>query len=208
MNNKRFSSFLLALILPIPFSSQAPLAQWSDSRFQDACEETSVIMAMKWVKGEKIADTKAGKEAVSKEIKALAAYQEKKYKNYHDTSAKDTMKRLINGYYGYDKAELKIASSSEDLIKELDKGRALIVPTNGRLLGNPNFSGAGPEYHMLLIKGYDSKTSEFITNDPGTRRGRDFRYSYKVLFKAINDYPSGKHEKRLGNFKNFIAIWR
>lgn len=199
---------MLAAILPIPFTSQAPLAQWRDDRFQDGCEEASVMMVMKWVKGETWASGQSGKTAAQKEIIAIAAYEQKKYKNYHDTSAADTLKRLIKGYYGYDKAELLTASSSRDIIKQLDKGRAIIVPTNGRLLKNPNFTPPGPEYHMLVIKGYDPKTKEFITNDPGTRNGRDYRYPESRLWQAINEYPTGHHEKRLVNIKHFIAIWR
>ena len=35
----------------VPFSSQAPLSDWSDPKQQDACEEASALMAMAWVEG-------------------------------------------------------------------------------------------------------------------------------------------------------------
>jgi hypothetical protein len=208
MKKSSFAGLLMALILPIPFTSQAPLAQWSDPRFQDGCEEASVIMVMKWVNKEAWPSGSQGKLQAQKEILALAAYEDKKYHNYHDTSAADTMDRLIKGYYGYNKAAVKTASSSRDLIKELDKGGAIIVPTNGRLLKNPNFTAPGPLNHMLVIKGYDSKTGEFITNDPGTRNGQSYRYPYAIMWKAISDYPTGQHLPRKGDQKNYIVVWR
>lgn len=67
----------------------------------------------------------------------------------------------------------------------------MVVPTNGRALGNPNFTAPGPERHMLVLIGYDPETKEFITNDPGTRQGRHYRYHEEVLFSAIRDYPTG-----------------
>ena len=41
---------------------------------------------------------------------------------------------------------------------------------------------------MLVIIGFDDKTGEFITNDPGTKRGAEFRYKYKILLNAIHNW--------------------
>lgn len=60
------------------------------------------------------------------------------------------------------------------------------------MLGNPYFTPPGPIYHMLVIKGYN--LTEFITNDPGTRRGADYVYSYQTLMKAIHDWNNGNVE--------------
>jgi hypothetical protein len=62
----------------------------------------------------------------------------------------------------------------------------IIAPFAGRMLGNPFYSGEGPYYHMLVIKGYDEEN--FITNDVGTRRGENFIYSYETVMQAIHDY--------------------
>jgi hypothetical protein len=70
----------------------------------------------------------------------------------------------------------------------LVSGKLVIIPAAGRLLGNPNFSGQGPIYHMLVVRGFDNKTGEFITNDPGTRKGEGYRYKYSVLINAIHDW--------------------
>ena len=41
---------------------------------------------------------------------------------------------------------------------------------------------------MLVIRGYDDENQEFITNDPGTKRGKGFRYDYQTLLQAIADW--------------------
>jgi len=43
---------------------------------------------------------------------------------------------------------------------------------------------------MLLLKGYTSD-GEFITNDPGTRNGRNYVYKQAVLMAAIHDWNGG-----------------
>ena len=190
------------ILLPVPFTVQAPQREWKDSRFQDACEETSVLMAIKWAKGKKLGTA----QEVHNEIIKMAAYQTKNYKNYHDTSAADTGIRLLSGYFKYDQWEIKEDITIKEIITYLEKGKLIIVPTDGRLLKNPYFTAPGPERHMLVIKGYDYKTKRFITNDPGTKKGENYQYSEKILYSAIGDYPSGYHEKILKIKKNAIII--
>ncbi|MEI6379075.1 MAG: hypothetical protein WCO55_05425 [Candidatus Falkowbacteria bacterium] len=76
----------------------------------------------------------------------------------------------------------------------------------GRLLKNPNYKAPGPLQHFLVIKGYDYATKEFITNDSGTRNGRDYRYPEKVLFTALREYPTGKHLPIKENKKMLIIV--
>jgi uncharacterized protein YvpB len=71
---------------------------------------------------------------------------------------------------------------------ELANGRPVIVGAAGKILPNPNFRNGGPNYHMLVVIGYDK--NGFITNDPGTRKGQDFRYSFSDLFNAIHNWES------------------
>jgi len=37
---------------------------------------------------------------------------------------------------------------------------------------------------MIVIRGFDPATKEFITNDPGTKRGEFYRYDIDLLEKA------------------------
>ena len=174
----------------VPFTSQAPLGHWADLRQEHGCEEAAVLMAMKWVKGE----TFLSAAAAEKEIIAIADFQQEKYGMNYDTSAKDTVKRIIEEYFGYYRSVLKENIGIEDIKNELYSGNIVVVPMNGRALGNPNFTAPGPTVHMLVIKGYDSNTSEFITNDPGTRNGKNYRYTDTIIEDSLRDYATGFEE--------------
>lgn len=190
-------------VLPaVPFAAQAPFGEWSDPRQQDGCEEVSVLMAMRWVAGAK----SISKDEAKKEILAISDYEEKNYGGYHDTSAADTADRIIKEYFKYGKASVKYGIGAEDVIGELEQDNLIIVPANGRALGNPNFTPPGPDRHMLVVKGYDAAKDEFITNDPGTRQGENYRYKSSVLINAVRDYPSGNHLPIVEERKAMIVI--
>ncbi|MFH1745226.1 MAG: C39 family peptidase [bacterium] len=177
------------IIQKVPFTSQAPFGEWNDDRFQDGCEEASSLMAVKWARGEIIAT----RESARNEILAIAEFEKENYQIYEDTSVYDTLERLIKKYFQYDGAVEFRDFSLNDLKKKLEEGKIIIVPADGQKLNNPYFTPPGPEHHMLVIIGYDENTKEFITNDPGTRRGAGYRYNEDILFSAIRDYPTGKH---------------
>lgn len=61
---------------------------------------------------------------------------------------------------------------------------------------------------MILIKGYDYKTKQFITNDPGTRRGENYRYSALTIFKAIRPYRTGNKVAFAKLVKEMLVISR
>jgi hypothetical protein len=75
--------------------------------------------------------------------------------------------------------------------QELDAGRPIILPVHGVELKNPNFASPLLDYHVIVLKGYDSTTEEFIAHDPGTRNGLDFRYPYATIEAAMHDYEAG-----------------
>jgi hypothetical protein len=176
-----------SFIIPVPFTAQAPLGEWSDERQQDGCEEASAAMAMAWVNGE----NNIAKEEWLARILALIDFEEEKYGEHRDVALEDIIARIFNDYYGYDRVYLRTVASSSDILKELEQGNIVLIPTNGQALKNPNFTAPGPERHMLLVKGYDYKIGQFITNDPGTRRGENYHYSSEIIFKAIRPYVTG-----------------
>lgn len=180
-------------VMEVPFTSQAPFGNWDDPRQEDGCEEASALMAMRWRTGASITPADA-----LDEILAMAAYEEDRYGTHNDTSAYDTVERIFKGYFNYHGAVVKYAITTEDIIKTLDGGKLVIVPAHGQKLGNPYFTPPGPVHHMLVITGYDMTTREFITNDPGTRRGEDFRYPMETLMAAITDYATGQGEPITG----------
>jgi len=174
-------------LLDVPFVVQAPFGSWDNPMFQDGCEEASALMAMLWIENGSLDE----KEAQDRIIQ-ISNFEQEKYDEYRDRSAKDVV-QLIKDYFGYHNVEVKFGINSKDIKEELKKGNLIITPMNGQALGNPFFTPPGPERHMLVIKGYDNQTNEFITNDPGTKRGEDYRYSEKILENAIRDYETGYH---------------
>ncbi len=190
------------VLYEVPFTSQAPFGEWYDPKQQDGCEEASALMAVKWARGENL-DRNIAKD----EIISISDYQALYYQEYRDTSAADTKERIINKYFEYEDAEIKNNILISDIINELDSGNIIITPMNGRALGNPYFTPPGPDRHMLVIIGYDREKREFITNDPGTKRGENYHYNMEVLYNAIRDYPTGFHEEIIEVKKNMIVVY-
>jgi hypothetical protein len=186
-----------------PFTSQAPFGQWSDNRQQNACEEASVLMAIYWAQGKELT-----KQIAKAEIIKMAEWEKKNYNSYVDTSAQDTLDRLIRKYFKYNKARLIKNATLENVKTEIKKGNIVIAPCDGRKLKNPYFTPPGPEQHMLVIYGYDEKNKVFITNDPGTKRGAGYKYKENILYNAIRDYPTGAHTPFKSNAKNIIIVAR
>lgn len=178
----------VSLILDVPFTTQAPLGNWGDPRQQNGCEEAAALMAMAWVENKTLTPGEA-----EKEITAIADYELKNYGHFHDSSAHDLAERVLKGYFGYSKIEVRYDINIEDIKKELASGNLVLVPANGKILNNP-FYTEPPMEHMVVVRGYDSLTKEFIVNDSGTSRGELFRYAEDILIDAIYDYPTGYHE--------------
>ncbi len=184
----------------VDFISQASSGNWKNDMFQNGCEEASIIMAMHWVKGTSLTSTLG-----EKEVEALSLYQKKQGGTYIDRSASDVGK-LIKEYYGYSNVRAQFDITKKDIIQALKSGAVVIVPVNGRKLKNPFFTQPGPDRHMLLVIGHDSSKKQFITNDPGTRRGKGYRYNEQVLESALRDYPTGDHIKAMEQRTAMIVV--
>lgn len=168
----------------VPFTSQAPYANWRQP-YQDACEEASVVMAAEWMKKQSLTPNIADRK-----IKKLVVFQNQRYGGYKDTNAEQTA-RLARDYY---KLNVRVAYDIDhnDIRTVLASGNIVIAPMAGKLLKNPYYTPPGPAYHMLVFIGYDNATQEFITNDPGTRRGKHYRYSYTTIDRALHDWGGSK----------------
>lgn len=175
------------VVYDVPFIPQAPGGKWSDPLFKDACEEASTMMAMLYAKDRKAPADIAGA------LHEVGDYAIRTFGHFVDTSAADTL-RLLREYYQVENVALLETPTAEDLRDRLAQGNVIVAPTNGRLLGNPNFQTPGPEYHMLIVIGYDEDRDVFIAHDPGTRLGASYVYRSAVLMGAIADYPTGRHE--------------
>ena len=183
-----FAETLLAESLPIPFTPQAPYGVWTQP-WQDACEEAAIVMVDHFYRG--YASRTIPKPDAAEAIREAYNVKNNLYGWSLDENA-DKMTRWINDFYGWG-ARLIEKPTEEEIKTELAAGRPVIAPAHGRSLGNPYFRAGGPDYHTVVISGYDDATREFIVQEPGTRRGLDFRYPYDRLLSAIHDYvPGGK----------------
>lgn len=166
--------------LSVQFASQAPHSNW-DMPYQEACEEATAIMVNYYFSGENLTA-----EVMDREILDLVKWQEKTFGYYKDTTA-DEIGRIMKEYFHYKNVEIKYDFSIEDIKREVADGNPVILPAAGRLLKNPNFKQPGPIYHALVVKGY-TKDGKIITNDPGTRKGRDYIYDPDVLMNALHEW--------------------
>jgi hypothetical protein len=170
--------------LAIPFTSQAPVGVW-DAFHEETCDEASFYMAMEFFNGNKAENiVPATADAVFADMVELETSMDLGY------SIDAAQSVTFLDAYTDDFTARVIENPTVDQIKELiAAGIPVIVPAAGRELGNPFFTGEGPLYHMLIIRGYTETT--FITNDPGTRHGRNYTYTIPVLMGAMGDWNNG-----------------
>lgn len=184
------------IYLQVPFTSQSPYADW-DELHNEACEEASLIMVDAFLK-----DKTVNKDSADKEIIAMVNWQIENWGEHKDLTLEE-MKELAEKYFGYENIRVENNIDIEDIKTELNKGNPVVLPLAGRLIGNPYYRQPGPYYHMLVVIGYEN--NEFITNDPGTRRGEDYFYNREVLFNALHDWP-GKGQDILTGKKSILII--
>ena len=168
-------------LLQVPFTAQAPTGNW-DELHNEACEETSAIMAAAYFSG----DTRKvlPPAEVEKQLATLTEWEEKHFGYSLDTTAAETAEMIREVYHL--NADIVTDYTEQDIREALLAGKVIIMPLSGRMLGNPYFRQPGPIYHMIVIRGY-TKT-ELITNDPGTRNGENYRYSFATIKNAAADW--------------------
>jgi len=172
-------------VLAVPFTPQAPHANWA-MPYQEACEEASLVMLVEYLQGNNRLRIPA-EEADSLIIKLIEWETDRGYAA--DLTAAEVVE-VLAGRYG---VAAKVVPYDAELIRrELTAKRPVILPAAGRLLGNPYFTRPGPLYHMLVVKGFAG--NEFIVNDPGTKRGENYRYYEDVLARAVHDWNEGDVE--------------
>lgn len=180
--------------LSVPFISQAPLAQW-DALHEDACEEASLLIVSHYYN-----KTNFGSSGeVDSEIKDLVAFEEAN--GYGTSITLAELASVAKIKFNLVGTVAKNKLTVENIKQELAAGNPIIVGAAGKILPNPNFRNGGPNYHMLVIIGYDS--THFITNDPGTRNGKDFLYEYNDLLNAIHDWNP---DNILNGEKNYLVF--
>lgn len=172
----------------VPFTSQAPQGNWQEP-WQNACEEASIVMIQNFYKDEGLTPEKARQQILAvftlKKTTAPASKDE----------SLERIEEIINS--GNLNWQVHVVNDpSLTMIKdELTANHPIIAPVYAPLLNNPNYTNPGPLYHVIVITGYDDAKGEFITNDPGTEAGKNYRYPYSVLLGALHDYLANKDYK-------------
>ncbi|MBI4426165.1 MAG: C39 family peptidase [Candidatus Kerfeldbacteria bacterium] len=170
--------------LKVPFTVQAPHANWDDDH-REFCEEASVLMVARYFQDRAIGDA----DQAERSLQDVKQWQIKNLGFYKDTTAVETA-RILREQFKLGDVEVISNPTLTNIKAEVAAGNLVIMPAAGRLIGNPYYRQPGPLYHMLVIKGY-TKDGQLITNDPGTKRGADWAYQANVLMNAMHDWNDG-----------------
>lgn len=161
----------------VTFFPQAPDANRNLPR-QEACEEASIALANYFIKGKSL-----NKDQMRTDILALVDRQMELFGDYLHTTVEQT-KQLYEDFYGWE--SYIIDNPSIDQVKSvLAQWHLIVAPFAWRKLGNPYYSGKWPIYHMMVLRWYDD--TSIYTNDVGTSRGENYRYSYQRILDANHD---------------------
>ena len=165
--------------LEVPFYPQAPDGNW-DMPWQEACEESATTLAYFYATAQDLT-----KDTFRARILEIVDWENKTYGYFEHTNMDETA-RILAEVYNYSNFEIVRNITAKDLKKALSERKVIIAPFAGRLLGNPFYSGEGPYYHAMVIKGYGD--GKFITHDVGTKRGEDYAYDEETLMNALHDW--------------------
>jgi len=176
--------------IKMQFASQAPYANW-DQPYQDACEEASIIIDRYYL--DKLNLTK---DIMNEQILTMVEWQNQNWGGHHDLTSEKTLE-LARQFYGLN-GQVIYNYDVESIKEKIADGVPVLIPADGKKLNNPNFKNGGPNYHMLVIKGYDRQ--KFITNDPGTRLGEGYVYPYETILNSVKN-PSGEAKSILVLYK-------
>jgi len=165
--------------LTVPFTSQAPLAIWDDTH-ENTCEEASFLMVKYFLDGTALPD----KNTVDSQLQDMVNWETQRV--YGPSITMTQLNTVVKQEYGLTTGKVIKNITINDIKQQIAAGNPVILGMAGKLLDNPNFKDGGPNYHALVVIGYDA--TGFITNDPGTKNGQNFHYDYTAFYSAIHDW--------------------
>ena len=174
-------------VLAVPYSVQAPGNNWKE--FENACEEDALLMYHDFLEGDH-RDTLPAAE-VAPQLRTMQQWQRDHWGAERDLDIATTGK-LAEQYYGY---HYEVIPATEDRIRAaIAGGQPVIIPVMTHSLQNHNY---GPQtvYHEVLIKGYTA--GGVVTNDGGVKEGKDWFYSWDIMFQAIDAQSSKMSQGRV-----------
>lgn len=163
-------------LLQVPYSVQAPGGNWKE--FENACEEDALLMYHDYLEGDGRDQLPVG-EATT-QLRAMVQWQVSNWGAARDLDLQNTGK-LAHDYWGYQYQVIEATPAS--IRAAIAAGHPVIVPVMTHSLENHNY---GPQtvYHEVLIKGYTA--GGVVTNDGGVKEGKDWFYSWDIIFRAID----------------------
>lgn len=178
------------LNLQMTFYSQAPFGNW-DYPWQEACEEASVLLVANEYFGHNWT-----REEFNDQILKIVDWEKSYFGAYEHTDVAQT-REMLSKYLGL-QSVVHENPTYEDVQKVLSKGHLIVMMFAGKELENPYYTNGGPNYHVMVIKGYKSP-EKIITADVGTRRGEDFVFTWENINGAMHDYaePIQQGAKRM-----------
>lgn len=179
--------------IDVPFTSQAPEKNWYEP-WLNACEETSILMVDSFYTDDRDIDINEAKVEIHEIIKIKRSNID-----YSKDESLETIIELINELDLDWTAYIKENPTIDELRLEIANNNPIIVPVYARELDNPYYTGEGPDYHVMVLTGYDENRNMFIVNDPGTQYGEGLTFTYEVLMDSIHDlnkldYDAGKKQ--------------
>lgn len=165
--------------LSMEFHSQAPLLNW-DYFHEEMCEEASILLVLNYFDNVSMTN-----QEFDDALQKMKEEEERNIGVWESTTVSQ-MKRFIETAYPSYRVEIIDNITQEQIEQYLASNIPVLLPMSGRTIGNPFYKPPGPIYHVLVIKGY-TKT-HFITNDVGTKRGKDFFYTKEIIMNNIHDW--------------------
>jgi Peptidase_C39 like family len=175
-------------LLAIPYTVQAPFANWKFH--QESCEEAAVLMYHDFLQGD--TRTNIPPAEADQQLRALKAWQVQNWGSEKDLTI-DRTGQLAQAYFGF---HYQVIQVTEDSIRQaIAAGHPVVIPVMTHSLQNPHY-GPRTVYHELLIKGYSG--AGVVSNDAGVQEGKDWFYSWSILFGAIDAQTSKMSQGRVG----------
>lgn len=160
------------------FFSQAPYGN-RNQPYQDACEEASLLIWQYYLN-----NTSKTKAEYNKDLLAMVDLEMKMLWYFESTTIME-MKQIINTRDKSIKAKIIEHPTIRDLEREISQNNVVVAPFYWKGLNNPHYALWGPNYHFLVIKGYDK--DNFITHDVWTLRWANRHYTKKIIMDNLHD---------------------
>ena len=174
-------------ILDVPYTVQAPNGNWKVH--EESCEEAALLMYRDFLLADKRSDIPAAEADPA--LRAMKTWQVQNWGSEVDLTL-DRTGQLAQAYWGY---HYQVFPATIDSIKQaVAAGHPVVVPVMTHSLQNPHY-GPKTVYHEVLVKGYNA--GGVIANDAGVQEGKNWFYSWNVLFGAIDAQTPKMNQGRL-----------